>query len=127
MPHFSAPHHRGFWAAATAAAAAADGMEPQQQQHDSAGPSPEPAPGDPKDAADDSWHPTWGDRCQQIVWIGINMDTAALRRMLDGCLLTDAEMEGGPQAWQSLEDPLPVWVFEGEEGEEEAGQGSGVV
>lgn len=65
------------------------------------------------------WHPVWGDRCQELVWIGIDMDEAAIRAMLDGCLLTDAEMALGPEGWlDQLEDPLPPWV-EGDEEEEE--------
>jgi hypothetical protein len=62
----------------------------------------------------------WGDRCQEIVWIGINMDQPALRGMLDACLLTDEEMEAGPEGWAEFEDPLPPWdLLEIEEGEEE--------
>ncbi|WIA17110.1 hypothetical protein OEZ85_014005 [Tetradesmus obliquus] len=66
------------------------------------------------------WHAQWGDRCQELVWIGIDMDEAALRAMLDGCLLTDEEMALGPAGWlQQLQDPLPPWeTGEGaEEGE----------
>lgn len=73
------------------------------------------------------WDVEWGDRCQQIVWIGIHMDEQYLRSMLDDCLLTDAEMKMGPEEWEAvLEDPLPAWITieedvgEEEEGEEEA-------
>ncbi len=71
------------------------------------------------------WDPVWGDRCQEIVWIGIHMDEGALRAMLDGCLLTDEEMAQGPEGWAALEDPLPPWeVAMEEEGEwEEAEEG----
>lgn len=48
------------------------------------------------------WDAVWGDRCQQLVWIGVDMDEGALRAMLDGCLLTDAEMELGPQVGRGL-------------------------
>lgn len=79
-------------------------------------------------AAGGRWHPVWGDRCQEIVWIGIGMDEAGIRAMLDSCLLTDEEMALGPQGWaEQLDDPLPPWVEdeeaeefeEDEEGEEE--------
>jgi hypothetical protein len=61
----------------------------------------------------------WGDRCQEIVWIGINMDEAGLRGMLDACLLTDEEMALGPEGWAAFEDPLPPWdLLEGEEEED---------
>ena len=41
-----------------------------------------------------------------MVLIGVRMDADAVRAVLDGCLLTDAEMEGGPAAWASLDDPF---------------------
>jgi len=56
-----------------------------------------------------NWQEPWGDRRQEIVFIGIGMDEATLRRSLDACLLTDAEMRGGPKAWARLPDPFPRW------------------
>lgn len=53
--------------------------------------------------------PTWGDRRQELVLIGIDMDEAALRANLDRCLLTDKEMSRGPSGWKRLKDPLPQW------------------
>ena len=44
-----------------------------------------------------------------MVFIGAGMDEAALRRQLDACLLTGAEMRGGPRAWARLPDPFPAW------------------
>eukprot|EP00200_Dunaliella_tertiolecta_P017411 CAMPEP_0202411818 /NCGR_PEP_ID=MMETSP1128-20130828/23144_1 /ASSEMBLY_ACC=CAM_ASM_000463 /TAXON_ID=3047 /ORGANISM="Dunaliella tertiolecta, Strain CCMP1320" /LENGTH=489 /DNA_ID=CAMNT_0049017607 /DNA_START=71 /DNA_END=1540 /DNA_ORIENTATION=- len=58
------------------------------------------------------WHEQWGDRCQQIAWIGVDMDEQQLRAMLDSCLLDDSEMAGGPEAWAQMEDPLPSWFEE---------------
>ncbi|KAF5828030.1 cobalamin synthesis protein cobW C-terminal domain-containing protein [Dunaliella salina] len=55
------------------------------------------------------WHEQWGDRCQQIAWIGMDMDEEQVRAMLDSCLLEDSEMVGGPEAWAQMEDPLPSW------------------
>lgn len=70
-------------------------------------------------AAAGRWHPQWGDRCQELVWIGINMDEAGIRTMLDSCLLTDAELALGPEAWaEQIEDPLPPWIEGDEEFEE---------
>jgi len=72
-----------------------------------------------------TWHALWGDRCQQLVWIGVGMDEAALRAMLDGCLLTDEEMRLGPEGWAAaFQDELPAWVDGEEEGfGEEWGEG----
>lgn len=66
------------------------------------------------------WHERWGDRCQLISWIGVDMDEVQLRAMLDGCLLTDEEMAWGPEVWDRFEDPLPSWwASHGEEGSED--------
>lgn len=78
---------------------------------------------EPLDTSAASWHPQWGDRCQQIVWIGIAMDREALTAMLDACLLTDEEMALGPEGWaEVMEDELPEWGVVQQEGEEEEGE-----
>ncbi|MCB1019514.1 MAG: GTP-binding protein [Acidobacteria bacterium] len=82
---------------------------------------------DPAEIADDPetlewvgriWEPEHGDRRQEIVFIGIETPQQAIENALDACLLTDAEMAAGPDAWASLEDPLPEWIA-GEEDESE--------
>ena len=50
-----------------------------------------------------------GDRRQELVLIGVDMDEAGLRGQIDACLLTDAEWRGGPGAWAGLPDPFPRW------------------
>ena len=52
----------------------------------------------------------WGDRRQELVLIGMGMDESALQARLDACLLDDAEMAAGPQAWCRLPDPFPDWT-----------------
>jgi len=59
-----------------------------------------------------NWCEPFGDRRQELVVIGAGMDEVALRRQLDECLLTDAEMIGGPESWQGMPDPFGVWVVE---------------
>ncbi|XUY28048.1 GTP-binding protein [Agrobacterium sp. rho-8.1] len=50
----------------------------------------------------------WGDRRQEIVFIGADpMREAALRQELDACLI-DAKLFT-PNAWRHLDDPFPVW------------------
>lgn len=63
--------------------------------------------GDPDDT-------TIGDRRQELVLIGVNLDAAAWRAKFDACLLTDAEYATGPDAWQHYADPFPEWDFDDE-------------
>jgi G3E family GTPase len=56
-----------------------------------------------------SWDAVYGDRHQELVLIGVEMDEAALRERFDACLITDAEIrEHGPD-FSALSDPFPVW------------------
>ncbi len=65
------------------------------------------------------WHPEYGDRRQELVLIGIDMDEAALRAGFDAALLTDEERRD-PATWGELEHPFP-WS-EIEEWDEDADQ-----
>ncbi|MBD1207933.1 MAG: GTP-binding protein [Ignavibacteria bacterium] len=58
------------------------------------------------------WNEPYGDRRQEIVFIGIDIDKEAITRQLDKCLLTDAEMALGEEGWVKLNDPFPHWVSE---------------
>lgn len=51
----------------------------------------------------------YGDRRQEIVFIGQYLDPGRTCEILDACLLTDAEMAAGPAAWRDFEDPFPAW------------------
>ncbi|MGC1304983.1 MAG: zinc metallochaperone GTPase ZigA [Caulobacteraceae bacterium] len=55
------------------------------------------------------WRPRYGDRRQEIVLIGQNMDRGALERGFDACLVSRAQFALGPQAWAKLPDPFPAW------------------
>ncbi|TWT29536.1 GTP-binding protein [Blastopirellula retiformator] len=56
----------------------------------------------------------YGDRRQELVFIGIDMDELAIREQLDACLVTDMEYVQGPEMWERFADPMPA-VETGEE------------
>jgi len=62
-----------------------------------------------EESAAAEWREPWGDRRQQIVFIGSGVDREEIEADLDACLLDDAEMETGPFGWGRLPDPLPAW------------------
>jgi len=59
-----------------------------------------------------NWQEPFGDRMQEVVFIGIGLDEAEMTAQLDTCLLTEEEMGWGPAAWQDLEDPFEAWTEE---------------
>lgn len=57
----------------------------------------------------DSWQEPFGDRMQQLVFIGQHMNKEQMINNLDACLLTDKEMKSGPEGWKKLPDPFGKW------------------
>jgi G3E family GTPase len=55
------------------------------------------------------WDPEFGDRRQELVFIGVEMEESDIRQKLDAALLTDAEMGLKPDGWKRLPDPFPSW------------------
>lgn len=55
------------------------------------------------------WDDEVGDRRQELVIIGRNLNQGAIQRQLDACLLTGEEVAAGEAAWQQFEDPFELW------------------
>jgi G3E family GTPase len=56
-----------------------------------------------------NWEEPHGDRRQEIVFIGRDLDQQKFTASLDRCLLTDKEFALGEQHWVRFFDPLPKW------------------
>ena len=81
---------------------------------------------DLKQANGEEWQ--YGDRRQELVFIGQGLNHSFIQSRLDQCLLTNAEMVLGPDTWkETLEDPIQMQGPEegGEEEEEDGEDGEG--
>lgn len=64
-----------------------------------------------KEIIEERWHPKFGDRLNEIVFIGVNMNEEKIKRDLDNCLCTEKEME---KLWSDelmKDDQLPLPLF----------------
>ena len=61
---------------------------------------------------DERWDPRYGDRCQELVFIGRGMDRRAIEQRLEACLIDDTLAAQDSTAWTELADPFPAVVVE---------------
>jgi len=61
------------------------------------------------------WHPRFGDRIQQIVFIGQQMSEAAMRARLDACLLDERLASADSKEWAVLPNPFPELELDSDE------------
>ncbi len=56
-----------------------------------------------------NWLEPFGDMRQELVFIGQNLDEAAMKKALDECLVSEDDMLKGEDFWTNLDDPFPPW------------------
>lgn len=59
----------------------------------------------------ETWEETFGDRTQELVFIGKNLEEMKWRRKLDELLLHDEELALGKEYWMNfLNDPFKEYI-----------------
>ena len=56
------------------------------------------------------WQEPFGDRRQQLVFIGQDLEKEKMLSILQRALLDDRELAMGPDLWENFRDPFPEWV-----------------
>ena len=64
------------------------------------------------------WEEPFGDRRQELVFIGTDYNKEDIIKSLDSALLNDDEMKLSVNDWKKFEDPFPKWEAEEESKEE---------
>jgi len=107
---------RPEWAVAYSRAGKIASVEPVGQWWAASGKENWPPKGDPdRQAIEAVWAEPYGDRLNELVFIGRRMEAGAIEAAFDACVLTEAELAEGPAAWRSYNDPFPDWSREEDE------------
>lgn len=98
---------RPDWAAEFSLAGAISSVTPLGRWWDAV--PPERWPPHPEAQAEIArhWTDPWGDRRQELVFIGAGLDRAAITARLDAALVRVEAFT--PTAWVGLDDPFPRW------------------
>ena len=56
-----------------------------------------------------NWEDPYGDRRQELVFIGTDINKEDIQKRLEDALLTDQEFNQGPDIWKNYEDPIQPW------------------
>ncbi|OFA06747.1 GTP-binding protein [Duganella sp. HH101] len=107
---------RPEWAVAYSRAGKIASVEPVGQWWAASGKENWPPEGDPDRLAIEAvWAEPYGDRLNELVFIGRHMEAAAIEAAFDACVLTEDELAAGATAWRSYDDPFPDWNREDDE------------
>ena len=103
---------RPDWAVSYALAGRIASVEPVGRWWAATDRSTWPPLGDPdRDHIDATWQEPYGDRVNEVVFIGCALDRAGIEQAFAACCVTDGELAAGVTA---LVDPFPVWDEEEE-------------
>ena len=61
------------------------------------------------DYINEKWVEPFGDMRQELVFIGQGLDQTKITKLLDECLLSDADLLLGKDFWAKFPDPFPKW------------------
>jgi G3E family GTPase len=98
---------RPDWAAEFSLAGALSSVAPLGRWWASLPPDRLPRDPEARQEIERNWTDPWGDRRQELVFIGTGMDRAAITAALDAALLPASDF--APDLWQGLPDPFPAW------------------
>ena len=69
-----------------------------------------PAGSAERTAIDQRWREPYGDRLNEVVFIGQNLNRTLVEGAWKACHLTFTETRKGMRAWRDLPDPFPAWT-----------------
>ncbi|QBC30353.1 GTP-binding protein [Pandoraea sp. XY-2] len=100
---------RPAWALAYSRAGNTATLEPMGQWWAAVDRAVWPPEGDPQRAdIEANWEAPWGDRINEVVFIGRHMDRDAIEKAFDACCLSTVECSLGDSAWRDAEHALPL-------------------
>ncbi|BET12830.1 GTP-binding protein [Pandoraea sputorum] len=101
--------NRPAWALAYSRAGNTATLESVGQWWAAADPDLWPPVGDPqRTAIESNWEAPWGDRINEVVFIGRDLDRDAIERAFRDCRLSAVELSQGDKAWRDDEHALPL-------------------
>ena len=109
-PGFTPPKRRSTGSRASFTAGGSVVIDPGGRWYAAVPPDQWPEDDETRRWVRSNWDAQVGDCRQELVFIGVGVDRAAVESRFDAALLTDDEYAAGPQQWQRYrDDVLPAW------------------